>query len=159
MDYHKLIVAIVVFVALSCGVQKPPQPSVIIQHDTTIRERIIHDTARFEVPVEIEKIVTRDTASHLENRFGMSDAIVSQGFLSHSLQTKPQIIKIPVNVEVHDTTVVYKQAETKIEYVEKKLTWWQEFRLKGFWWLLGICVGLLIYIFRKPIWAFIKAFF
>ena len=41
------------------------------------RDRVVHDTARVEIPYEVEKIVTRDTVSHLENSFAKSDAKVS----------------------------------------------------------------------------------
>ena len=47
----------------------------------------------FTVEKEVEKIVTRDTVSHLENSWAKSDAVVSDGFLSHSLESIPQIVK------------------------------------------------------------------
>lgn len=118
---------------------------------TEIHERVIHDSIPYEVPVEIEKIVTRDTASHLENKFGESDAVVSGGFLWHSLKTKPQTIYIPVEVTVADTTTTstHSEIQTVEVPVEKELNWWQKFRLKGFWWLLGGLILSLLWIFRK----------
>ena len=115
------------------------------------RERVVHDTTTFEVPVEVEKIVTKDTASHLENKFAKSDASVSGGFLSHSLESKPQIIKIPVEVHVTDTLI--KEAEIKevIKEVDKPLSWWKSTKIEAFWWLLGALVLCLLWIFRKPI--------
>jgi hypothetical protein len=118
---------------------------------TEVHERIVRDTVPFEVPVEIEKIVTRDTASHLENRFGESDAVVSGGFLSHTLRTKPQTIYVPIEVPVTDTVTIHTTAETIEIPVPAELTWWQKFRLKGFWWLLGGLVLSLLWIFRKSI--------
>ena len=84
----------------------------VIEHVTTkieYRDRVVHDTAKVEVPYEVEKIVTKDTVSHLENTYAKSDAVVSNGFLSHSLESKPQIIRIPV--EVHVTDTLWKESE------------------------------------------------
>lgn len=131
-------------------------PSVIEYRDSVrveIRERLVHDTVKFEVPVIIEKNVTRDTVSHLENDWAQSDAELKDGFLWHSLETKGKTIYLPVEVPVHDTTYIEKEAQviTETKEVEKPLTAWQKFRLKGFWWLLGLCIGLLLWTFRKYI--------
>ena len=123
----------------SCGICKH-QP--VIEHKDSVRveyrDRIIHDTTTFTITKEVEKIITKDTTSHLENSYAKSDAIVSQGILSHSLESIPQIIKVPFEVEVHDTTYIEKSAETVYvtQYVEKKLNWWQGFRIDAFWWLI-----------------------
>lgn len=128
-------------------------PKIVYKTETKIeyRDRIVHDTATFEIPVEVEKIVTKDTASHLENRYAKSDAVVSDGLLSHSLESKPQYIKVPVEVHVTDTLYKESQIIEKEVKVEKPLTWWQKFRQGAFWWLLGGLVLALIWIFRKPI--------
>ena len=115
------------------------------------RDRIVHDTATVKIPYEVEKIVTRDTSSHLETTYAKSDAVVSEGFLHHSLESIPKIIKVPV--EVHVTDTLYRESEIKTEYVEveKKLNWFQRMKLDAFWWLvLGLGVSLL-WIFRKLI--------
>ncbi len=128
-------------------------PRVITKTETVIeyRDRIVTDTAVVEIPVEVEKIVTRDTTSHLENTYAKSDAMVSEGFLHHSLESKPQYIKVPV--EVHVTDTLYKEAEilTETVEVEKPLSWWQKFRMDAFWWLLGAVIALLLWTFRKLI--------
>ena len=132
----------------SCCVCKhcPPQKdSVMIEY----RDRIIHDTTTFEVTKEVEKIVTRDTMSHLENSWAKSDALVSEGFLHHSLESIPQIIKVPYEVVVTDTLIVEKTTEP--EYIEKPLTRWQKFRQGSFWWLVGGIALLLVWTFRKLI--------
>jgi len=116
------------------------------------RDRVVHDTATVEIPVEVEKIVTKDTVSHLENTYAKSDAVVSEGFLHHSLESIPQYIKVPV--EVHVTDTLYKEAqiiEKEVE-VEKPLSWWQSFEIGAFWWLLGAVALLLLWTFRK--WIF-----
>ena len=132
----------------SCCVCKycPPQKdSVRIEY----RDRIIHDTTTCEVTKEVEKIVTRDTMSHLENSWAKSDALVSEGFLHHSLESIPQIIKVPYEVVVTDTLIIEKTTEP--QYIEKSLTWWQRFRHGAFWWLVGGIALLLLWTFRKAI--------
>lgn len=140
---------LLVLVVASCSPRNCPesQTTTIIEY----RDRVVHDTTTVEIPKEVEKIVTKDTTSHLENTYAKSDAIVSGGFLTHSLESKPQIIKVPV--EVHVTDTLYKESEIYTEYVpvEKPLSWWQKFRMDAFWWLLGAVVLLLLWTFRKVI--------
>lgn len=120
------------------------------------RDRIVHDTATIEIPREVEKIVTRDTSSVIENTYAKSEAVVSGGFLSHTLESKPKIIRVPVEVVVHDTTYIKETTEQKTEYVEKELTWWQSFRMKAAPWLFILLVLALLWIFRKSIVKLIK---
>lgn len=126
-------------------------PRIIKEVHTEIeyRDREVHDTATVEIPVIIEKNITRDTVSHLENTYAKSDAMVSQGLLFHSLESKPQIIKVPVTVHVTDTLYKEAQIEEKIVEVEKPLSWWQKFRIEAFWWLSGAVLLLLAWTFRK----------
>lgn len=144
------IIAIIGGLAMLAGCS----PKVIVQKETVTeyRDRIVHDTTTVEIPLEIEKVVTRDTASHLENTYAKSDAVVSGGFLSHSLESRPQVIKVPVEVHVHDTLVCYKEAEIRTETVEveKPLSWWQSLKIDAFWWLVCGFVLCFLWIFRKP---------
>lgn len=152
-----VFLALMLFVML-IGAFTACSPKIIYQKETVVeyRDRIVHDTARVEIPVEVEKIVTKDTVSHLENTYARSDAMVSQGLLHHSLESKPQIIEVPV--EVHVTDTLWKEQEIKTEYVEveKQLTWWQKMKQDTWWWLVIAVIGLLVWIFRKPILDFIK---
>jgi hypothetical protein len=136
-----VIGGICLYCLCSCGVSKP-----VIEYRDSIRveyrDRIVRDTAYFEIPVEVEKVVTRDTASHLVNGYSASDAVVSGGFLHHSLTTRPQKVPVPVEVHVTDTLIVEKEAQIveKEVRVEKDLTAWQKFRLGAFWWLVAIAI-------------------
>lgn len=142
------------FALVGCAALKP-QTTVIVRDSIRVeyRERIVRDTAYFELPVEVEKNVTRDTASRLENSIAMSEAVVSGGFLYHNLQTKKQAIPVPIEVMVHDTTVIHVGNESTTQYitVEKPPNNWQRFRLNAFWWLSGTVLLLLLWIFRKPL--------
>ena len=131
-------------VLTGCGICRPQPPQVIVRDSVRIeyRDREVHDTAFFQVPVEVEKIVTRDTASHLENSLARSDAAVVDGFLHHSLETKPQAVPVPVTVHVRDTVYIEKQHDTEIQTVEveRKPNIWERFRLWAFWPLVLLCI-------------------
>ena len=118
-----------------------------------VRERLVHDTVKVEVPKIVERVITRDTVSHLENEWALSDAALVDGFLSHSLETKGRTVYIPVQVPVHDTVIVEKSAEKEVieVEVEKSLSWWQRLRIEAFWWLLAGLFACLLWIFRKPL--------
>ena len=138
----RLALIALLVLAASCAVQKPQAPTVIVRDSVVFRDRLVTDTAFVEIPTIIEKNITRDTASHLENTYAKSDAVVYGGFLAHSLETKPQTIKAPVTVTVHDTLIVQKEAEiqTQTVEVEKSLSWWQRLRIGAFWWLLALAL-------------------
>lgn len=141
----KIAFLLVLLLIGSCTIYKTLPPT---EHSDSvrveIRERLIHDTTLLEIEREVEKVVTRDTVSHLENKYGVSDAVVSGGFLSHSLETKPQVIKVPVTVTVHDTIVVEKESE--LQYVEvNKLTYKQEVWIRIGKVLLALSIALVVF--------------
>lgn len=145
----------------SCCPKHYPQ---VVYRDSVrveIRERIVHDTVKFEVPVIKEKNVTRDTSSHLENDWAKSDASLVDGFLEHTLETKGRTVYVPVTTIVRDTVTIEKEAVETIKEVEveKPLSWSQRTKLGAFWWLLATCVALLIYTFRKPILTLLRKIF
>lgn len=109
----------------SCSPIVCPPVQIIEKTDTVIRERVIIDSVAFEVPVEKEVNMTRDTASHLENTYAKSDAVVTDGVLSHSLESKPRVVYVPYETIVRDTTIVYGKSDVIIKEVEKPLTKWQ----------------------------------
>ena len=116
------------------------------------RERVIRDTAYVEIPFVKEVNVTRDTMSHIENDYAKSDAVVSDGVLSHSLETKRQSVPAPVAVTVRDTIIVREKAKTiieeKIVEVKKPLNWWQKTLMYAG--IISIVI-LVIYLFLKVV--------
>lgn len=133
--------------------------------DTTIvevRERVVHDTARVEIPLIIERNVTPDDSSHLENAYAVSDAYVKDGILHHDLNTKPQVIYVPVDVNVADTTTTHEHYEKtdstafQVKEVEKPLSWWKRFKIGAFWPLCGCVILLLAWVFRKRLLTILK---
>ena len=125
---------LVLFSALcvACATVRQAAPSEKIQTETRIETVLQTDTVFLEVPKIVERIVTKDTVSVLENDFARSAAEVSDGLLSHSLETKP--VKQPVEVQtkiVYRDSVVFKDVViTETVEVEKELTGWQTFKMK-----------------------------
>ena len=114
----------------------------------------VHDTAYVELPVIIEKVATLDTTSTLENKFARSEASVSAGILSHTLETKP--VQLPVQVAtkiVYKDSLVYRdRVQTQTVEVEKKLTAWQQAKMKlgsVALLLIGLAIIYLIYLIVK----------
>ena len=138
----------------ACGVARPVLESDNTKVEVKVVEKIVKDTAWFELPVIVEKVATLDTASVLENKFAKSEAVVSGGVLHHSLQTK--LVREPVSVESKETvrdSIVYRdRIQTKTVEVEKKLTPWQQAKMK----VGGICFILIILIGLYFIYSFIS---
>ena len=133
----------------ACGVARPVLESDNTKVEVKVVEKIVKDTAWFELPVIVEKVATLDTASVLENKFAKSEAIVTGGVLHHSLQTKP--VREPVIVEskeiVRDSIVYRDRIQSKTVEVEKKLTWWQSLKMKtGGVTLLAIVLIVILFL-------------
>ena len=117
---------------VACGSLKQVTPTERVVTETRIETVFETDTVFLEVPKIVEKIVTADTVSVLENDFASSSASVSDGLLSHSLETKP--VQKPVEVQtkiVYRDSVVFKDVVVyETVEVEKELTEWQSFKMK-----------------------------
>ncbi|MFQ8804092.1 MAG: hypothetical protein ACLR8Y_01905 [Alistipes indistinctus] len=117
------------------------------------------DTVFIEVPVEIELQTVRDSTSHLETSFAVSDArITPDGDLFHSLENKPQ--KRPVQAEkevIYRDSIVYRDRNVEVEKivkVERELTWWQQTQIRGFW----VAIVVVLVLLRKKILLLIRRF-
>ena len=130
-----VLLAILGQLFVGCSPRITPPAEIRDSVRVEIRERVVHDTAYVDVPLIKEVNVTRDTSSHLENEYAMSDASISNGTLRHSLETRPHKIAAPVTITVHDTLTVEKKAETIIKEVNT-LTKWQGFQI-----ILGRVLG------------------
>lgn len=149
--------ALLAVLVTSCGSSRHAVTS-IETHDSTkveVRiERIEHiDTIYVELPRQVERIVTQDTTSRLENDYAVSEARVEAGMLHHTLETKAA--KIPVlsksTIEKKDSVTTHSKSEVEKEkvYIEKELTAWQRFRLRGFWILAAVIVGYFVWKNRR----------
>lgn len=128
---------------VGCSTTKAVQSTIVA--DTTSVKIVHHiekvrDTVYVEIPQIIERNVTRDTVSHLENEYAKSDAIVDGEFLWHTLEMKPQekAVEIIKEIEYRDTTIykeIIKEAERIVE-VEKPETWLDKTQKITFWAML-----------------------
>lgn len=148
-----VLLAILGQLFVNCSPRILPPAEVKDSVRVEIRERIVHDTAYVEIPVIKEVNMTRDSSSHLENPYATSDAIVENGLLTHTLETRPQKIFVPVEVPVHDTTYVHDKAETIVKEVPAQLTKWQAFQI-----VLGRILGYLVLLIIAA-WAVKKFVF
>lgn len=128
-----------------------------VRVETVVRTERIPDTVFVEVPVERERQTVRDTMSHLETSFAVSDARIDpDGALFHSLENKPQNCPVPTEKEmIYRDSIIYRdRTNTEIVEVERKLTWWQQTKMRGFWVLLAV----FAFVFRKNILALARRF-
>ena len=129
--------------ASACSTVRPLPSTDSTKVEVRYETKTVHDTAFVELPVIVERVATLDTASVLENKYAKSAASVSGGVLTHSLETKP--VREPVSVEkqivYRDSLVFCDRVQTVTVEVEKKLTWWQTFKMR-----LGLVAIVLIVI-------------
>lgn len=116
------------------------------------KERIVKVPVYVEVDVPVEKVSTqtKDSTSHLETSFAISDAsliwIDGVAFLRHSLENKAQKIQKKDSVPVTEKEKIFWKTRrvtyNKTEIREKQLAWWQ----KGLMWTGGISILVLLFI-------------
>ena len=123
---------------------------------TEYRERTVYvpDTVYLEIPLQSAERTTKDSVSHLENEFAVSDArITEEGLLFHSLQTKPQTRAIATEREiVTRDSIAYKDRHitaTRTVEVERRLTAFQKVQMWGFWVLAALAAVIIIIRVKK----------
>ena len=148
MKYYLPLLFLALASACSTVRQLPSTDSTKVEVRTeTVFEK---DTVFVELPRVVERVAVQDTTSHLENEFALSDACISGGVLKHSLETKP--VKIPAVVDkqiVYRDSIVFRdRVQTVTVEVEKKLTGWQQAKLRvgGFCFFAVILIGLYFII-------------
>lgn len=147
---------------VGCSSTKAVQSTIVA--DTTSVKIVHHiekvrDTVYVEIPQIIERNVTRDTVSHLENEYAKSDAIVDGEYLWHTLEMKLQekAVEIIKEIEYRDTTIykeIIKEAE-KIVEVERPKTWLERTQKITFWTML---IALALYILWRSLKSKISIF-
>ena len=130
----QLSLAMLLVATSACGAVRPViQPTDSTRVEVRYETRTVHDTAFVELPVIVERVATLDTLSQLENDYAKSDAFVSAGILTHSLETKPAQLPVPVEKEIvyRDSIVFRDRVVTEVKEVERQLTFWQQFKMKA----------------------------
>lgn len=133
-------------VCVACATSRQAAPSEKILVETRIETVYKTDTVYLEVPKIVEKIVTADTVSVLENEYAKSEASVSEGLLAHSLETKPvkQPVEVQTQVVYRDSMIVKDNVIVQTVEVEKPLSGWQSFKMAMGGWMLGIIIFMIV---------------
>lgn len=125
-----------------------------IRIEERVREIKVTDTLFVEVPMQKESTTVRDSMSHLENDYAISDArIMIDGSLYHSLETKPRTDTLTqeLSVQAKDSIIYREKVVPKIYPVEKELNWFVRMRI----WLGNI---MLVLISGAVIWLAAQLF-
>ena len=154
----KNCIILVLFSALcvACATARQAAPSEKIITETRIETVYKTDTVLLEIPKIVEKVVTKDTVSALENDYAKSQAVISDGLLTHSLETKPvqKPVEVQTKIVYRDSIIVKDNVIVQTVEVEKELTGWQTFKMKTGGFALGIIVLLIVCVilyFVKPL--------
>ena len=150
--------SLILFAALcvACATARQAAPSEKIITETRIETVYKTDTVLLEIPKIVEKVVTKDTVSVLENDYAKSQAVISDGLLAHSLETKPvqKPVEVQTKIVYRDSVIVKDNVIVQTVEVEKELTGWQTFKMKTGGFALGIIVLLIVCVilyFVKPL--------
>ena len=127
----KLIYILFAFLCLSCS------PKIVerVRTEYVYRDRVQHDTTFVHDSTYIKEYIKGDTVRIVEFR--------------EKYKYLYKYINKTDTVAVHDTLSVEKVKEVK---VERKLSWWQKFRLVIF----PVLILGLLWAYRKQIIAFVK---
>lgn len=120
-----------------------------VRVEERVREIKVTDTLFVEVPGQKESTTVRDSVSHLENDYAVSDARINpDGSLYHSLETKARTDTLTgeVSVQAKDSIIYRHKLNTKVVTVEKELNRFAKMRL----WLGNV---MLVLIAGVSIWA------
>ncbi|MGM9735465.1 MAG: hypothetical protein ACI3ZL_03535, partial [Candidatus Cryptobacteroides sp.] len=97
----------------ACASTRQAAKSETVRIETKTETVFVTDTVVIERPQIVQMNETSDTASVLDNRYAHSEAVVSSGKLSHTLEAKP--VKDSVTVQ---TKIVYRDS---IQIVDRYL--------------------------------------
>ena len=141
---------------VACGSVKQVTPTERVVTETRIETVYQTDTVLLEIPKSVEKVVTKDTVSVLENDYAKSQAVVTDGLLAHSLETKSvqKPVEVQTKIVYRDSVIVKDNVIVQTVEVEKELTGWQTFKMKTGGFALGIIVLLIVCVilyFVKPL--------
>ena len=131
---------------VACSVARQAAPSENLSTRVEVVTVFEKDTVLVEIPQIVEKVQTMDTISFLENEFAKSSAEVSDGILSHSLETKPvqKPVEIQKEIVYRDSVVFRDRTVVETVEVEKPLSGWQQFKIKTGGYAIGMIIGMIV---------------
>ena len=132
---------------VACSVARRAAPSENLSTRVEVVTVFEKDTVLVEIPQIVEKVQTMDTVSFLENEFAKSSSEVSDGILSHSLETKPvqKPVEIKKEIVYRDSVVFRDRTVVETVEVEKPLSGWQQFKIKTGGYAIGMIIGMIVY--------------
>ena len=121
---------------------------------TVIRTQtqFVKDTVWLNIPLQQADKVIKDSTSHLENDYAISDVKISaDGTLHHTLSTKPQSLPQTFDKPIITRDSITDKTSTKIitKTVPRELTWLQKAEIYGFRILMLILLILFAIRNRK----------
>lgn len=134
-----------------CATKRIKAPQIIMRDSVALKVQYWLEHRDVIVDLNIpdirDKNITRDTTSHLENDYAESEATISNGVLTHTLNTKSQTKKVETNILVeHRDTTIYKYQYIKtLNEVAMPLSWWQQTQINGFRAMLIILTVILLW--------------
>ena len=131
---------------VACSVARQAAPSENLSTRIEVVTVFEKDTVLVEIPQIVDKVQTMDTVSFLENEFAKSSAEVSDGILSHSLETKPvqKPVEIQKEIVYRDSVVFRDRTVVETVEVEKPLTGWQQLKIKTGGYAIGMIIGMIV---------------
>lgn len=140
---------------VGCCPCKKLSPQVNVADSVTTKvvyhtEKVI-DSVLVEIPYISESITRRDTMSRLENDYAISEVVIEDEELFHSLATKPQkkAVQIVKEIEYRDSIVerVVEKEVVTVKEIDKPDTWLEKTQ-KGCFWIMLVCL-ILYLLWRK----------
>ena len=113
-----------------------------VRVEERVREIKVTDTLFVAVPMQKESTTVRDSTSHLENDYAVSDARINpDGTLYHSLETKPRTDTLTqeLAVQAKDSIIYREKVVPQVVPVEKPMGWFAQLRL----WLGNVMLVLI----------------
>lgn len=151
---------------VSCKTQKAvqvPLPPVILNNADSVSVETTTETTyepvdvALDLPQQSETNVTPNDSSRVETDLAFSVAWLENGILHHLIKNKPGQLKGTVFTP-HTTEKSNKYAVKIREVpvpepypveVERELTLMEQIKLAAFWYLVGVVIVSIVFIFRK----------
>lgn len=161
-----IIVAVTIIMGGCRSSKEALQPALLHHSDSTrveYRERTVffNDTVFVPLAIQNKETTKKDSISILENDYVTSTVKLNKdGSITHQLNTKQFNIPVKVQnkIEYRDS-IIYREKKIEVPVpVERKLSYWQQRKVKWFPWLVSLLAISMGYIFRKPILKLIRRF-
>lgn len=152
-----VFIAIVMLLFSSCRTGKVVvvEAKDSVRVEERVREIKVTDTLFVAVPMQKESTTVRDSTSHLENDYAVSDArIMIDGSLYHSLETKPRTDTLTqeLSVQAKDSIIYREKVIPKVVTVEKELSRLQKTRMYiGDVFIALIVCAAIVFIMKRVI--------